>query len=298
MKIDIGFVILQYLCREETAACVDSVFRNIDTRRCHVVVVDNHSDNGSYEFLLEKYGGDGRMSFIRNGRNEGFARGNNAGIRFLNRNFDCRFICVLNNDVILLERHLHEKLSAAYAAERFAVAGPMILTGDGRCDCNPTAVCLRGRADIARALRRTQIKLLFARLRLPFLYRVLDRVLRRLSGGKCAGAPGSARPPFLCARRGVRLHGCFLVFSREYFRHFEGFDGGTFLFHEEDILQYHLMRKGLTSVYLPEILVYHGEDAATNIRRRGKLRRMIFKYRQSEASLRYFLELVMGTDTG
>ena len=60
-----------------------------------------------------------------------------------------------------------------------------------------------------------------------------------------------------------KLHGSFLVFSREYFSVFKGFDARTFLYMEEDILFVHLMRHELSTLYYPGIAVFHKEDVST-----------------------------------
>ena len=60
----------------------------------------------------------------------------------------------------------------------------------------------------------------------------------------------------------VQLHGCFLCFSEEYFKHFDGFYPETFLYMEEDILFYLTQQKKLTTVYLPELKVFHKEDSS------------------------------------
>jgi GT2 family glycosyltransferase len=62
----------------------------------------------------------------------------------------------------------------------------------------------------------------------------------------------------------AQLHGCFMVFSSRYTERFEGLDDRTFLFREEAILYKHMLENGLNTVYLPDIAIFHKEDAATD----------------------------------
>ena len=66
-------------------------------------------------------------------------------------------------------------------------------------------------------------------------------------------------------KENVQLHGCFLVLSKLFFEYFDGLYSGTFLYMEEDILFWQLMQKNLTSVYLPDIHVFHKEDSASKV---------------------------------
>lgn len=57
-----------------------------------IIVVDNHSEDGSYEKGVALYGE--KVIWIRNQKNDGFARGNNIGIR----SSKGEYILLLNND--------------------------------------------------------------------------------------------------------------------------------------------------------------------------------------------------------
>ena len=61
----------------------------------------------------------------------------------------------------------------------------------------------------------------------------------------------------------IVLHGCWLVFSKEFFKYYKGFDERLFLYGEEVLLFYHLSQKDLASVYIPHIKIIHNHAAST-----------------------------------
>ena len=102
-KLDIAFVILHYMAVDDTIECISSVFEHNDRAGIHVIVVDNASPDGSGAVLEEKYSGDPDVTVIKSSENIGFARGNNLGFRYAKENFDCRYIILSNNDIVLFE---------------------------------------------------------------------------------------------------------------------------------------------------------------------------------------------------
>lgn len=277
-RIDVGFVILHYLVEKETIECINTIIRNIDTNSYSIVVVDNNSNNGSYEKVRAKFCDNKNITFIHNDKNLGFAKGNNVGIEFLRRQFDVEFICCLNNDIELLEMSFYSKLKSAYESEHFAVAGPLILSGDGRYDSNPQRIgVINTIEDIEKKISRyrTMIKLIDLHL-----YRFYQ-FLRRIKGT----AKNSIKfdPPH--RENDVQLSGACLIFSGLFFSCLNGFFDKTFLYKEEDILRYQLQKLGLKSLFMPEIVVYHAEDASTDAMIKKDLNKEKFTYLQYINSL-------------
>ncbi|MBQ2149938.1 MAG: glycosyltransferase, partial [Bacteroidales bacterium] len=75
-----------------------------------LVIVDNASPDGSGELLRDRFAASPSVTVILNESNEGFARGNNAGYKYLRDHFHCRFITVLNNDVLIKDRDFTAKV--------------------------------------------------------------------------------------------------------------------------------------------------------------------------------------------
>lgn len=91
---------------------------------------------------------------------------------------------------------------------------------------------------------------------------------------------------------GVLLHGCCLVFSKDFFREFDGFWEKTFLYAEEEILYYLAMKKGMTLLYSPEVWCVHKEAATTSAMYRDFCDGKIFYFSNITKSYRLFLSLM------
>ena len=209
--MDIVFVILHYLAIDETKRCVEYINKNIDTDMYQIVIVDNNSANGSGKMLQEYYEQQTKVTVLLNEENLGFARGNNVGFLYAKKQWNPRYIVLLNNDVYLLEMELVRKLDVEYEKSGFAVSGPLIMTADGKCDINP-----------------------------------------------------------------IR---------------FDGLDDRTFLFREEAILYKHMLENNMVTVYQPDIIVFHEEDAATDQFRKTERQKALFELDNHIKSLNILLDV-------
>ncbi len=131
---DLGVIILNWNTRDLLRDCLRSVFKStgVDYR---VVVVDNASPDGSADMVAAEFP---QAELIRNPLNNGYAAGNNLGLRALG--FDKgrldgpRYALLLNPDTVVppdafarMVAHLDEHPEAG-------VAGPRLVLPDGRLD--------------------------------------------------------------------------------------------------------------------------------------------------------------------
>ena len=115
-KVNICFVVLHYNTIEDTERFIVSVFENIDVDSFQIVIVDNASPNRSGEILKEKYRENDKVSVILNSTNKGFARGNNTGIKYAEKNFDPDFIVMTNSDTYLIQKDFYYQIQKEYEA--------------------------------------------------------------------------------------------------------------------------------------------------------------------------------------
>lgn len=285
-EIDVAFVILHYMVDDETVKCVEAIYANIDTQRYQIVIVDNNSCNGSFERLQDKYASNEKITLIHNNENLGFARGNNKGIDYICMVFEAKYICCLNNDVYLIERNLVSKLDAEYKNKPFAVAGPLILSGDGRYDSNPQKIgLLNTEEDVLNSIKRCERILFFLKFRVYSIY----LLARRLKAFFKTDNSGKYLPN---KERDVQLSGACIFFSSDFFLKNDGFCKETFLYKEEDILRFLLKKQNLSSVFMPEIVVYHSEDASTDATIKSSRKKMLFIYTEYIKSLNVLLEIM------
>lgn len=270
-KIDLAVVILHYLATDDTIECVSSMEQQLDTERMHIIIVDNASPDGSGKQLTEHYRHTPYVTVICNESNLGFANGNNVGFRYAKEHFDCRYIVLSNNDIVLFQKDMLQKLDQEFEESHFAVWGPMVLTRDGRYSSSPSRMQMRTKNETEDVLRDYRNFMRFHKLHLRWIY-VLYRKLFL----------GKGRKPGICdhykKHYQIMLHGCFMVFSQEYISRFDGLCDKTFMYGEEDILYLTLLQNQLTSVYDPSYAIYHKEDVSTDNVYKSSRKKLEFYY--------------------
>lgn len=170
----VSIVILNWNGWEDTIECLQSlyelVYPNYD-----VVLVDNGSTDGSIDKIkaycrgeltpkskyfdakghkmhvsVEEYtegharstdveknmDGHYKLTIIRNGKNLGFAEGNNVGIRYALTAFNPEYVLLLNNDTVVDSEFLNELIGTAEKDISIGFAGPKVYYYDyeGRSD--------------------------------------------------------------------------------------------------------------------------------------------------------------------
>ena len=125
----IGIVVLNYLNYEETIDCVESILSQIGCE-FRIVVVDNGSDNESFEVLSKRYRSEKKVFVIHANKNYGFAKGHNIGIHYIRKHFDAEYVVLLNSDTVLGETDYLVKMLQA-DEEGVGVLGSKILMRNG-----------------------------------------------------------------------------------------------------------------------------------------------------------------------
>jgi GT2 family glycosyltransferase len=248
-----GFVILHYLAIEETLACVDSIKQHCGSSSFYIVIVDNNSSNKTGEVLAEHFKNDSSVAVLLNDKNDGYARGNNIGIDFINEKFNSDFVIVLNNDIELVQNNFCELISKEYNESHFAVLGPKISLPYGRVDSYPFEPMKR--KELYGQIISNLIKISLINTGVYMKY--LEAKRKRTKAVDVVAEPKKTR------REDIVLHGSCLVFSKLFFEKYDGFDPRTFMYKEEQLLFWMLKKANLVSVYNPEINVLHKAEAST-----------------------------------
>lgn len=289
MTIDLAFCVLQYGAAADTMAFIDSIRKWCADCSYHVVIVDNQSPDDAYEVIRQAYAVSDDVTVIQSGGNIGFARGNNVGIRYIREHFEAEFIVAANSDILLVAPDLYKKIKAEYEISRFAVLGPQIFTRDGRYTCNPVRKAPLTREQVVARMKLERKVWFFCQidyLRLIKLVRVLKNAFHPKKK-PCID-------PFLHLADkayNVQLHGSFMVFSKAFFEVFEGFDPSTYMYMEEYLLYKHCLERGLTTVFVRDIPVFHKEDVSLDQSQRRSRKKEIFVHKHSWHSAEKLLEL-------
>jgi N-acetylglucosaminyl-diphospho-decaprenol L-rhamnosyltransferase len=97
MDPKVAVVVVSYNTKELLFECIESVFKSTKSQEIELVIVDNASEDRSYEAVSKAYPG---VTMIRNATNLGFGAASNQGIKATK----AKFILLLNSDARLTDQ--------------------------------------------------------------------------------------------------------------------------------------------------------------------------------------------------
>lgn len=289
------FVILHYLSYDDTIECIESILKNVEYPNCFLVVVDNGSNNGSGIKLLSRYEHEKNITVIINKTNLGFAKGNNIGFQYAKNTLKSDFICLINNDTEIRQKDFIDRIVEKFKRYEFHILGPDIITVENGRHQNPQKATLQNPNEIKRFIRLYRIYLL---LNYVCLDNLLEKMKKRVfpkpiftSDVKTILNPGNKE------MADVKLHGSCLVFSPHYVKQYKGLYPKTFMYSEEAILYYLARQDGLSTVYFPDVQIYHKEDVSLNSIYEQSYKKRRFYYQNFIRSGKALLELMQENET-
>ncbi|MGX7393419.1 glycosyltransferase [Carnobacterium mobile] len=247
----IGIVILNYLNYQDTIECIESLKQQ--TNQCfEIIIVDNDSQNGSFEKLCERYGKKNGISIIETGKNLGYAKGNNAGIKFAKQNLGLKNILIVNNDVIFTDVNYINFLINFDIGKKVGAVGTKIIGADG-LNQNPVYTPITRK-----------------RLLKDAIYFTLEKwnILRFYTGLKSKIKPAAVIQSNENSTKNMEnksyfLHGSAILLTENFLNEIEGFFPETFLYYEENILAIMMEKLNLKMVYANGAEIYHKEDQSS-----------------------------------
>lgn len=292
---EFGFVVLHYLAYQLTCQCIDNLLRISNNRRAHIVVVDNASPNGSGNLLLGRYGKSSKIAIIKNPVNEGFARGNNVGYNYLIEHFNCDFIIVINNDVMINDVSFLDKVQSIYSHSHFDVLGPDIINPITGSHQNPL---YRYKQEYLYGIPKNEVvairKYKISRLH-HFAWKSLKMSIKQRFFPFLIKNNHQLSTPAIIENQmeNVVLHGACFIFSSNYIQKRKYcFNPLTFLYAEEDILHYECMHDDLKIVFDSSIQIEHLEGFATTVALPQKIKRERMRLKESIRSLGILLSIM------
>ncbi len=232
----VSIVLLNYLNYQDTIECVNSIVE-MDYGIAGIVIVDNHSDNGSFKILQKEYLENDKIIVVNAGKNYGFAKGNNIGINIARKRFHTDFVYVANNDIIFTQKDYFEKLLRNYE-EDIGVIGSAIYLKNNVLQSYKIYVTLRENLilymhDYCMVHQHTALGCLLPKLRYHL--------------------------------KVTALHGSALLLTPAFFRYYNGLYERTFLYNEEVILYFMCKKAALRQKYVSDTYVYHKEDRSSRL---------------------------------
>ena len=278
----LGFVVLHYCTLDMTKKSIAAIQEHMKDRDYAVVVVDNASGNGSGQELLDYYSGQEKVTVLLSERNLGFAKGNNLGFLYAKEQLKCDFICVMNNDVMLLQEDFADRIFSEFEASQFAVLGPHVELPEGKENAMYYQI-----ADVQQLVRERSyysVRLKHLTSRFHAVWNLWDGMKTglRIFLGKIHVMQPIRHHEDMVEGAGERhenlvLHGCCIIFSPVYLAKFaDAFDPATFMFREEELLHLRCRKNRLPIIYNPDIRILHLEDVSTNYIYKTERKKEIF----------------------
>jgi N-acetylglucosaminyl-diphospho-decaprenol L-rhamnosyltransferase len=124
MSKRLGIVVVNYNTYLDCAECVGSIFRNSVVDSSAIVIVDNHSPDGSGRQLAKNFP---QVKVVLSDRNGGYGAGVNLGIA----NLRADYYLVLNPDTRFLENSIETALEQFDREPKLAILGLHLQYTDG-----------------------------------------------------------------------------------------------------------------------------------------------------------------------
>lgn len=230
----LGIAIINYNTFEKTVDCINSVFETAQTEY-KIYLLDNASQNNSFEELSKRFSQDERVKLIKSKENLGYARGNNLLIESAKAD-GCNYVIIANNDIVFKENAIDTLVSEIKESGAFIVS-PKILSPDGR-----------------QQISVKKIKPTFKEHILFSNYIIGHFVSKKKTKEyfKKTAAKDRAEIYWMSGS-------CFIADIKQ-FEKVGYFDPNTFLFFEEYIIAEKAMQNGLKIIFNPEaeVIHYHG----------------------------------------
>lgn len=230
MKLTV--IIVNYNVKFFVEQCLDSLERALDGIDGEVFVVDNHSSDGSIEYLKPRFP---KVIFIESNHNLGFARANNMAIR----QAEGQYVLLLNPDTFVGEQTIKQAIEFMDQHPKAGAAGVKMFNTDGT-------------------------KALESRRGLPTPLTSFYKMC-----GLCSKFPESRRfgkyyMGYLSWDKPERIDiisGAFCLMRKEALDKAGHLDEDFFMYGEDIDLSYRLLKAGYDNWYLPlPILHYKGES--------------------------------------
>ena len=230
MKLSI--IIVNYNVKYFLEQCLCSVRAAISGLEAEVLVVDNHSSDGSVEYLCPRFPD---VTFIENPDNPGFAKANNQAIR-LSRG---EYVLLLNPDTVIGEESLRSLCFFMDEHPKAGGIGVKMLDGHGAFLAESKRSFPSPWVSFCKIFGLSKLfptSRLLARYSLPYLDREKRHEVEVLAGA-------------------------FMFLRREALDKVGLLDEAFFMYGEDIDLSYRIVKGGYKNYYIPErILHYKGES--------------------------------------
>jgi len=223
----LSIIVVSYNTREFISSCLNSIKKYLDGLTYEIIVVDNHSVDGSCQLIHENFPD---LPLMENGENLGFARAVNKGYKKTSG----KYLLILNPDIQILPGSIDKMIHFLEEYPETGLLLPKLLNPDGSLQFS----CRTFYNFLILLFRRTPLGKVFPNHRIIRKHLMMDwdhREPREVDWG---------------------LGACMLL-RKEALGGQDIFDGRFFLYFEDVDLCLRLKKEGWKVVYYPEAVMIH-----------------------------------------
>lgn len=212
--------------------CLFSLGRALDGIKAEVIVVDNHSSDGSSDYIKSRFP---QVVYIQSTHNVGFARANNIGIK----RSSGEYVLLLNPDTIVGEHTVKEVLNFMDSHQKAGASGVCMFKADG-------SKAMESRRGVPTPMTA---------------FYKMTGLCRRFHSSHVFAHYYMSYLPWNTPQRIEIVSGAFCMLRRKALDSVGLLDEDFFMYGEDIDLSYRLLKSGWQNWFLPQcILHYKGES--------------------------------------
>lgn len=234
LSMDLSIIIVNYNVKYFVEQCLRSVLKASEGLETEIILVDNHSTEGSLPYLRGLFPG---VHFIANDQNRGFGAANNQGAREARG----KYLLLLNPDTVIPEDCFHKCIGFMDGHPDAGALGVRMVDGSGKFlpeskrSFPSPLVSFYKISGLSNLFPNSKI---FARYHLGHLSEHENHQVEVLAGA------------FMCVRKTV-------------WDEVKGFDEAFFMYGEDIDLSYRIRQAGYQNYYYPGTVILHFKGEST-----------------------------------
>lgn len=232
--MDVSIIIVNYNVKFFLEQCIRSVLKARQNLDVEIIVIDNHSVDGSAQYIKEKFS---EVVLIENEENVGFSKANNQGIKIAKG----KYVLLLNPDTVIQEdtlikcfRFMEEHVDAGAVGVKMVDGKGEFLPESKRGLPTPMVAFYRI-FGLSRLFPKSKT---FGKYHLSYLDNNQIHVVDVLSGA-------------------------FMFIRKEVIDKIGGLDEDYFMYGEDIDLSYRIIQAGYKNYYYPETSIIHYKGEST-----------------------------------
>ena len=231
MNMELSIIILNYKTKDLTISCINSIVeqykKELDGNKFEIIVVDNNSEDGSFEAISNFKSAISNLKVIESKENLGFGKGCNFGASRAKG----EFLLFLNSDTEIKDQGFIKMINYLSDNKNIGILGGKLKNADGTSQLS----CGKFYSLFNLFLVLLGFNKLFNLKESPNIIKHVDWV-----SGAC------------------------LMIEKNNFNKVNGFEKDFFMYIEDMELCFRIKKKGFLTYFYPNIMLFHKELGSSN----------------------------------